>query len=206
MKARAFVLASLTLLIACDLHAQGSGIVTFSNVGATPDRRILVYEGGVGGYAGAGYAIALYWGPAGTTDDRNMVQIGGSAGFLSTAGVGTGIFFGGGRTINTGQPVNGPVLAFQARGWCTAGGTITTYEQALASGMVATGKGPVFDLKTKDPTDATELTPNIGQAAGWRGFAIMSLDGGHICIPEPSTIGLGVLGAGLLMLLHRRRQ
>ena len=201
MKARMFVLAVLAILITHDLCAQGSGIVTFSSVGATPDRRIAVVEGGVQGYAsGTAYAIALYWGAASETDERNMVQIGPAANFLTGAAAGT--FFGGGRTINAGS-VNGPVLSFQARGWCTAGGTLTTYEQALASGMVATGKGPVFDLKTKDPTDATELTPNIGQAAGWRGFYIMSLDGGHICIPEPSSIALSLFGAASLLLFRK---
>jgi hypothetical protein len=202
MKKFQTILSIFVILTAHSACGQGSGIVTFSNVGAAPTDRISVIEGGVLGYAsGTAYAIALYWGGPAETDERNMVQVGARANFLTGASAGT--FFGGGRTINAGS-VNGPVLTFQARAWCTRGGTVTTYEQALISDVI-TGKGPVFSLKTKDPTNPLEVTPSIGQAAGWTGFYVMSLDGGHICIPEPSTVALCVLGATALLLLRRKR-
>ena len=204
MKSLQSILSIFAVLTTNAVYGQGSGIVTFSNVGAAPADRIAVYEGGVQGYAsGTAYAIALYWGNPAETDDRNMVQVGARANFLTGASAGT--FFGGGRTINTpGSTVNGPVLTFQARAWCTAGGTITSYEQALFSSI--TGKGPIFTLKTKDPTNPLEVTPSVGQAPGWTGFYVMSLDGGHICIPEPSTLALCALGATALFLLRRRNR
>lgn len=168
---------------------------------------IHVINGGVEGFAsGTAYAIALYWGSATETDDRNLVQIGPPANFLT--GTAAGTFYGAGRTINYASPsVNGAVLSFQARGWCTVGGTITSYEQAIASGDpgVTVGKGPIFLLKTKDPTNPLEVTPNIGQAPGWTGFYIMSLSGGHICIREPSAIALALLAASSLFLIRRRK-
>ena len=190
-----------------NMYAQGTatGTLSFTSVGATQDKRIWVNDTGnaldgqrAGGGTG-GYSVALYWGAAGTTDDRNLVQIGASTAMLGTTGgadtTAAGTYFGGGRTI-TGQSVAGPVLAFQVRGWTTASGA--TYEAALASGAGRAGKGPVFDLKTKNPSDATELNPNLWQATGYRGF-------GLTIIPEPSVIGLGLLGAGALLMLRRRK-
>jgi len=197
---KTLLLTATAILITLNIHAQGtaSGTLSFTSVGATDDKRIWVGNLLTGQRAGAGYSVALYWGPAGTTDDRNLVQVGASTSLLGTTGGAAtspaGTYFGGGRTI-VGQASPGPVLAFQVRAWTTAGGS--TYEQAIASGFPgAAAKGPVFEMKTKNPNDATELNPNLWQAAGYRGFAL---------IPEPSVIALSLLGAGALWMLSRRK-
>lgn len=205
MKSHVLAMAFAAILNSVSLFAQGtgSGMLSFNTTSVSDDKRIFVGSGGPGGgtrASGPNYQVALYWGPAGTTDDRNLVQVGPSVGFLTDGAAGT--FFGGGRTIN-GLPVNGAVVSLQARAWCAAGGLFPSYEAALF-GASPVGKGPVFDFKTKDPTDALEIPPTIGQAAGWRGFAIMNLGGGgDTCVPEPSTIALTILAAAILILTRR---
>jgi len=203
---KTLLLTATALLAGLNIHAQGtaSGTLSFTSVGAFDDKRIWVDEMLTGQRAGGGsggYSVALYWGSAGTTDDRNLVQIGPSTSMLGTTGgaatTPAGTYFGGGRTIGN-QSAAGPVLAFQVRGWSTASGA--TYEAAAASGGGGRfGKGPVFEMKTKNPNDATELNPNLWQAPGYRGFAVTTL------CPEPSVIGLGLLGAGALLMLRRRK-
>jgi PEP-CTERM motif len=197
------LLTAAALLAALDIYAQGSGSLTFTTVGVPNNKRVWVNNTGVVGEgtlaAGTAYATALYWGPAGTTDDRNLVQIGGSTTFLP-AGASAGTYSGGGRTINySHSPINGEVLSFQVRAWSTADGS--SYEQVLASGSGSVGKGAIFQLKTKDEGNSLETKPNIADAVrspGYTGFAITP-------VPEPSTIALGLLGVGTLLMLRRRK-
>jgi len=190
----------VTLLTSLNLRAQGSGVVSYTTVGAPFDKRVYLFYTGRAedsvALSGTGYQTALYWAPAGTTDDRTMVQIGQAVGFLTGANAGT--FFGGGRTIN-GISANGGVVALQSRAWSFVAGIPNTYEAVVASGLpgVNAGKGPVFDMKLKDPTNPLETIPNIWQAAGWRAYMIG--------IPEPSTLALGALGIAALLLLRRKR-
>jgi hypothetical protein len=180
---------AITLLVIPTLHAFGQGgVFEFSNVGTTPDRHIYVgeYMGPVKA-EGPGYQIAIFYGPEGTSDDSALVQLGASIGFLTQ-----GQFSGGVRPISSLDP--GPVFAFQARAWDSSTGD-ATWAQAVANPNGRYGKGPVFDMKTKDPFDPSEQTPKIGEAAGWRGFAI---------IPEPSVWGIALLGAAGLLLFRRR--
>jgi len=202
----------LMLFITLDLHAQGIGTLSFTSVGAPLEKRIWINntcvpgDGVLAGGGTAGYSVALYWGLAGTTDDRNMVQLGASTSLLGTTGGAAtspaGTYFGGGRTV-TGQAVNGPVLAFQVRGWSTSAGS--TYEAAVASGASRIGKGPIFTLKTKNPSDATELNPNLYQAPGYTGFALALVGDGGCYVPEPSSIMLTLLGTAALLLFRRKR-
>ena len=92
-------------------------------------------------------------------------------------------------------------MTFQARAWA---GNYGTFEEALAGGNTSVGKGPLFELKTKDPANSLELTPNIWQAPGWQGFCIDPDFIGCI-IPEPSTVALCLLGAASLIFLRLKR-
>ena len=60
------------------------------------------------------------------------------------------------------------------------------------------------DMKTKNPSDPTELNPNLWQAPGYRGFCLSNLST-PCFVPEPSVIALGLLGAGALLMLRRRK-
>ena len=197
MKAtRILSVLACAFFVVYEARPQGSGIVNFANTGQAPDRRIYGVEGPASGTA---YSIALYWGQPGTPE-QGLVQVGAGVGFLT--GVAAGTFIGGHRTLAP-LPVNGAVATFQARAWCTDGGRFNSYEEALVLGGVA-GKGPIFDLKTKDPANPQELPPMVGAAAGWRGFMVARLDGGGVCIPEPSSIILVGVAAAVLLLLRSR--
>jgi hypothetical protein len=182
-----------TILVALNTFGQGQGVVTFTSVGASGAKLIRDCNGVP--LSGSAYAVALYWGSATATDPRNLQQIGNYATFLT--GTSAGTYFGGGRTITTpGSAVNGPVLTFQIRVWMTAYGS--SYEQAASVGGIL-GQGPMFTLKTKDLTNPLETTPNLYQAPGYTGFQPIGVG-----CPEPSTIALGLLGAGALFLLRRK--
>jgi hypothetical protein len=184
----AAVLATLTS------YGQFSGIVNYNSGGASNQFRVWVNTSGqpLDGQlaAGTSYQTALFWGVAGSTDAAALTQIGGNVNFLTGAAAGT--FFGSGRTLTYTSPAaNGAVVALQSRAWAVEPG-VTGWDNARLK-----GSGPIFDLDLKDPTVATEPTPTISQAAGWRGYGIV--------VPEPSAIALGVLGAGALLMLRRRK-
>jgi hypothetical protein len=194
MKARALLIAAALLVAAISTtYGQNySGVVNYNAGGSATNLRVFAgynYVTGEGVLAsGTSYQTALFWGPAGTRDPFQLVQIGPNVNFLTGAAAGT--FFGSGRTITYTSPAQyGAVVALQSRAWQVDPG-VTGWDNARR-----TGWGPIFDMKLKDPTLATEPTPTISQAAGWRGYAL---------VPEPSTITLSLLGAGALLMLRRR--
>jgi len=196
MKATAFFCRSLllTFTFAAPHLVWAQGEVTFTNLPGNEGRRIYVLDESTGQLVGADgttYRIALYWAPSGTVDEAAFVQVGAPTSFLTA--INAGLFFGGTRTINTATP--GPVVAFQCRAWAIAYGD--SYEIALSQG-IGTGKGPIFEMKTKDPFNPLEIRPAISTASGFRGFTIL--------VPEPSTATLCLLSACSLLLLRRRRQ
>jgi len=149
--------------------------------------------------AGTGYKIALYYSPSQTATATELTQIGPAASFSP---LGNGQFSGGGRTL-TGLAANGDPATVQARAWQTITGVPDTYEAVLALGLAGdpramVGTGPVFVDDTYRPGDPTDPATAIGTHAGWRGFAISP-------VPEPSVIGLGLLGVGTLLMLRRRK-
>ena len=193
MKRHLFPLAAVGLLLTgYQLFAQytGIGIVRYNSTGVSQDKRIWADRDGEAVLAsGSAYQTALYWGPSGTIDEASLFQVGAAVNFLT--GTAAGTFFGGNRTLS-GLPQNGAIVAVQSRAWSTEGGSITSYEAALLNGA-ATGKGPIFELKTEYYPD---LMPSIGNTAGWRGYFI---------VPEPSTYALGALAAAALLLFRRRK-
>jgi hypothetical protein len=190
---------AIGLFITLTIHALGqggTGTFEFSNSGTTPDRHIYIgeYMGTVKPQEGDNYRIAIFWGPEGTLDENALVQVGAPTGFLPGP-AGSGQFSAGERTItDPGAAMDGPVLTFQARGWDRLTGE--TWEAAAANPIGAIGKGPMFEMKTKDPFNLFEPLPRIGDAAGWRGFAI--------AVPEPSAWGLALLCATTLLFFRRR--
>jgi hypothetical protein len=191
------LLTAAAILATLNMYGQGSGIVNFANNGQANDRRVWVNDTGNVNEgtlaAGAAYQVALYWGAAGTTDDRQLTQIGAAANLLTSTAAGT--FVGGNRTLSP-VSANGGIVVLQVRGWAVADGS--TYDLAAANPNGHVGKSAIFDMDTKDPTNPQELPPAIGAAPNFRGFGIAP-------VPEPSTIALGLLGAGALLMLRRRK-
>lgn len=187
---RLIVLIGLIVYASC--NAQGQGMFEFMNVGVTDDRQIFIGEYLTGPKAtGAGYQIAIFWGPLGTTDESLLVQVGDPTGFLDAPG--EGYFNGGPRTIFGLSPPGSDVV-LQARAWDASTGA--TWDEAAANPAGRIGKGPIFQMGTTDPTTMDPL-PQVGYASGWQGFAI--------AVPEPSVWGLAAMGVAALLILRRRR-
>lgn len=187
---RKLQIALAVLFAALDLSAQG--VVSFNNFGATDPQKIyvdgcLLCPGVSLAPVGTQYHVALYYDPLVDQGiDAAFVQIGASAGF----GPSPGIFSGGQRTIPVG---NGGAVNFQVRGWNRAFGT--TYETALAAGGV-TGKSVIFRMDTAVGDETVMGVRGTGTfTSGWIGFCI--------CVPEPSSLLLGLITAGALLLLRR---
>jgi len=94
----------------------------------------------------------------------------------------------------------GKRAVFQVRVWDNRGGQITSWAQALADPSVLHGFSPSFLLNSQlggtfDPGGTPALPPNL---AGLLSFNVF-------IVPEPSVIAIGVLGAGCLFLLRRRK-
>jgi hypothetical protein len=200
------LLTAAAILATLNMYGQGSGVINFGNLSQTDDRRIWVNtDGGTTSgvrATGTGFKIALYFGQQGTPE-AGLTQIGAATGFFP-AGTAAGTFSGGNRTVTyQNSTVNGDIVTVQARAWSTIAGVPDTYEAVLALGLAGdpramVGKGQVFDEDTFRPGDPTDPATPIGTHAGWRGFGISP-------VPEPSVIGLGLLGAGALLMLRRRK-
>jgi hypothetical protein len=84
---------------------------------------------------------------------------------------------------------------FEVRVWDNQGGQITDWAQVLANPNVARGMSGIFTV---------DLPLGVGSTApaalvGLQSFQLFTV------VPEPSVIALGVLGAGCLFLLRRRK-
>ena len=89
----------------------------------------------------------------------------------------------------------GQVAQLQVRAWDNKGGTLTTWDQAVAANA-AIGRSGLFTtaaLGGTDPLGSVVLTPN-GVATS---FNI------HL-VPEPTTLALAGLGAALLIFRRRK--
>ena len=88
---------------------------------------------------------------------------------------------------------------FQIRAWNNSGGTITTWAQAEAAWTtVPAGKSEVFTPPEPLGGTGNPQSPTR-DLIGLTSFNL------HL-IPEPSTVAPGVVGAGMLLVWHRRRQ
>jgi hypothetical protein len=142
-----------------------------------------------------------------TGDARNnnllQVTVNGSAPFgTATSGLLAGIW------TQPSQPAPIPNAAldtdrptFQVRVWDTKGGTINSWTEALNAwnaGQIALGWSDLFSVPY--PLGGTQNPPN--QQINMQGLQSFNLT---MVVPEPSTIALGILGAGCLFLLRRRK-
>jgi hypothetical protein len=189
-----------TLLIAAvaalaTVSAFGQGAVVFANSSAKPvymaDGVTPVPRGSVT----TGPYLAELWaandfagGDQQAAFDLVATKIGTHAGFTTPT---AGVFSGGNRTVNAISPAGGMGL-FQIRVWEYSRGA--TYDEAVRSGQGLAGQSIIFRSDTGGPAPETPV-PLAGA------FVPFQLS----IIPEPSIIGLGLLGAGTLLLLRRRK-
>jgi len=175
----------LTLFAIClcsALSAMAQGTVNFANFASGVDAKVTDATAANAPAAGSAYKATLYYAAAGVTDPAQFTSLGNAVSF-STGG-GAGYFLGGATAIPgfaTGSTVNIMVRAF-------ATATGATYEAAGTRGSsnivpVSLGGGVV-------------PTPNL---VGLQAFSVTS-------VPEPSTIALGMIGVGALLVRRIRRK
>jgi hypothetical protein len=141
------------------------------------DSDARVFDQSTGQYAsGPGYRVALY---SQNPTTGIMEQQGGFATFDQD-----GYFDGGTRTISN-LPADGGIATLQMRVWKEA----ETFESSTLR-----GESNIWQNSTANPNSAPPGTPE--ELQGVQPFAIV--------IPEPSTIGLGILGLST-MLMRRRK-
>jgi len=203
----------LTLLLAAmAVGSYAQGTINFANIFGTTAARVFlapIYAPQLGDTQEAQHGNTATGVPAGTT-----IYTGG---ILNVAGYTLGLFKGetmiASGAIRTGTAgalpagtiavVNsvavfdaaaGTVAQLTIRAWETAAGS---YATALAQGRFA-GSSEVFTtgrLGGIDSDGNVVLAPNT---VGWTSFNVHG-------VPEPSTIALGVLGLGSLLLFRRRQ-
>jgi hypothetical protein len=154
---------------------------------------------GLKGELGTTFAVALYWLPdsatAPTSADFGPQSVAYTTNMSLAGGVNAGVV-----RIEGITPSGAPAW-FQVRAWENVLGVGTTWEQMLVSPGPGrpplAGTGNIAKIDTADPTTSPPgVPPNT--AITLKGFVMVP-------IPEPSVIGLGVLGFGALLLLRRRQ-
>lgn len=190
-------LITLTAGLAGSMFAQGT--VNFGNAGVgTAVSNILSLTALP---AGTSFKVALYYLPdTGTTPVTADFQANGillpSAGFSAA-----GLFVGGVRTTPT-TTLGGGAAWFQVRAWETAFGD--TYEaavnnpNAIGGRLALVGTSSILKVTTGNPAGSPPTPAASLVTAGLKGFYVVP-------VPEPTTIGLGLLGLGALLALRRRK-
>jgi len=189
------LLLTSALAIIATLSSYGQGSVNFANTTGSLVRQAdgtAAPRNAAGGF----YAVELLWAADGTpTTDATFGLVGTRVGATTTFNTpNAGVFSGGGRTVQGITPAGGFGL-FQVRVWDTRAGA--DYDAAMASGnsSLQAGYSSVIRVDTSDTTVSPLPTP---APLGMTGFTLSP-------IPEPSTIALGLLGVGTLLMLRRRK-
>lgn len=181
------------------ISAYSQGTVTFANIGTgTAISNSLTLAAVPSGTA---FRAALYWLPdsASTPTAADFDAAGSTAILLpnTTSFALAGQFNSGTRTA----PVAGAsTLWFQVRAWEVAFGS--TYEAALnnpnaiGGRLALVGTSVPIKVRTGDPANSIPAGSLVN--SGLRGFYLVP-------VPEPSVIGLGILGVGVLWVLRRRK-
>lgn len=175
---------SAVMLLASGVLAFGAnGEVNFDNkVGTTVDAPVTETDKSTK-LSGTGYRVALYADDAGTPEGA-LAYMGETTFSTNTSAAG---YFAGGTIVINNLNAPGGNASVQVRAW--EGGPGSTWESA-----VKRGQSNVFTVDTKEQ-GTTEFLPDL---VGMQGFSLA-------LVPEPSTIGLSLVGAAGLLLFRRRK-
>jgi len=198
---------SLILAVAaCGLAVQtyGQGTVNFVAANITNFYTMDVVV------PGTYFHVALYWLPdqatAPTSAEFETPNTGAHLAYMTNL-TGPGGANAGVLRIDGITPAGAPAW-FQIRAWENVLGQVDTWEEAIFSTSAdgtrcaLAGTSNIGRIDTADPTAIPPGTPP-NTALTLKGFSITRWDGACF-VPEPSVLGLGVLGLGTLLLLRRR--
>jgi len=146
-----------------------------------------VYGGGV--LNTAGYVLGLFIGE--TQIGASQVIRTSATGALPAGTIAT-------TTLTVPNVAAGLTAVLEVRAWDTRGGVVDTWAKALADTSVAKGRSGVFTTGRLGGIDADGFVVTAPNTVGWTSFNVA-------VVPEPSTIALGVLGLGSLLLFRRRQ-
>ncbi|MGI8967229.1 MAG: PEP-CTERM sorting domain-containing protein [Limisphaerales bacterium] len=184
-------LIMFAVCVSLSLAAMAQGTLNFAN--GAPGVNAPIRDGSLPGSPladGANYVAQLFTAPLGTTDTNLFTLVSTTAaGTPLGTGATAGFFFGGEKVVPT---VAGglPGAAFQVRAFKLSTGA--TYATATVR-----GQSIIFPLQLASPPAPAVPLTGLGQ----NGFTLLST----VVVPEPSTIALGVLGAGALLFRLRRK-
>lgn len=169
--------------------AFGQGVVAFrnDNLVAPPDRLIRGSDMTTP-LTGTTFAAQLWYG----TDPASLQAHPTLAYFRAPTTSSPGTWSGGGRTLTGVGGVN-TTIWLQVVAWDSGSARTTTFDQARAQGGLW-GMGTPFSY-----VQALSNPPNPTEDTKMLNFAGFSL------VPEPSVIGLGLIGIGALFMLRRRK-
>lgn len=148
--------------------------------------------------AGSGFTAQLWYGTAGTPAANLVLANSGTTSFRTSAAT-VGAFNVTTATLdNPAAMIPGGAgslnaATFQVRAWDNQNGTITTWAQVMANGLIPRGMSGLFS-PPNNLGGGSDTPPNI---IGMRSF-------GLFIVPEPSMIALGALGLGALLLRRRK--
>jgi len=186
------------VLLAGTAGAFAQGVVNFNNNqlptgGTNPDRLVRNPDNspalGSDFAAPATLVAQLYWS---TDGGSSFTAHTAAAARFRPAGVNpAGTWVGGNRTLPAGVGGVNTTIQLQVRAWDSAGGTLT-FDQARAQGRLHGSSNPFAytQIASVPPAAADTWMMNFA------GFTL---------VPEPSVIGLAMVGAGALFMLRRRK-
>jgi hypothetical protein len=166
--------------------AQIPNTVNFNNNVLTPIPYVYDVDG-VTRLSGTNIAAQLYYGAPGAPVDSLIAVTTAPARFRSPTSASIGTWSGGTRTLTGFNP--GDTVTLQVRVWDTTFGN--TYETRTGGYF---GQSAPF----------TYLIPPGPQPIPATDYYMRNFQSWYI-IPEPSVIGLGLVGIGALFLLRRRK-
>lgn len=180
--------AILFALALTGASAFAQGLVTFQNSTLfTPIKHDVdgngTDEGNIPG--GGDYSFYFIYGlSSGNLNNTSATFLSGSTGRITTSGTaGIQLLVGGNQQV-----------FFQMFGYATSGGSLA---EATALGLPVYTSGIISLIPSESPSPAV---PMFGTTVGssFQGFTLVP-------VPEPSTIALGLLGAGSLLFLRRKK-
>jgi hypothetical protein len=183
-------------MMATAIAGYSQGTIVFAN----PGQPITDSRQPGTSVAAAPFRVALYWLPdqatAPTTADFDAA---GSAAIAleSYTLAAPGTFARPGSTRIEGVTPAGGFAWLQVRAWEVAFGANYATASTVIGAMV--GTSTPFRIDTGNPTTTPAGTPAGIVAAGFKSFAVFPV------VPEPTAIGLGLLGLGSLLFLRRRK-
>ncbi|MBM3876376.1 MAG: hypothetical protein FJ386_06615 [Verrucomicrobia bacterium] len=188
-------LAASVLLVAAS--ARADYVVTFFNFNAGNSLLGVVYDTGGVTPLGSGFSAQIYAGASA----GSLAAIGSRANFID----GTGIINAGDVSVTSASLNAGSLGAYQLKAWDNVGGTITSYEAAVAAGRKV-GESAIVGLGGTVQTSGFVLGGTIPGTPPTVVTATVNLHPSFsvALVPEPGLMTLGLLGAAGLFLRRRR--